>query len=173
MRTPTVEESFLMDEIFGTTNPLAEIKEDIKEPITVWLEVTMNYPRTKPFIRMDEKQQQMLYFALFHSIINLHKHNYEDFELHYEKCLDGHTHAHGWIKLKMQRAFSIEGVVSMTVREYVHQLPKRTWAQLNDYKYSRAFSCWKLPCILVQYTSDADEIRLIEWNEYIRKNAPV
>lgn len=137
------------------------------------LEITLNYPRTKPFLRMDKEAQMDLYRNIFYlykqSFESLHKgailiRSDQTFELSSDRCI----HSHAYVEIDMKKSFSVEGLVTEALRFLVFQMPKRNHQYLGTCHYSQRFRTYRTPSVLVQY-SDSPR-RNETWEGYIHKN---
>ncbi len=132
------------------------------------LEVTIAYPRTAEFLRMNEIGQRILYSGLFDYLV-IHTEHVKRSELHFETSSDGTLHCHGVIELSILVPFSIEGLVMDSARTLLFQFPKRSHHWLGKSCYSQLYNTFKSPPILIQYTPLEDKERTEVWQDYIKK----
>lgn len=136
------------------------------------LEITLNHPRTVPFVRASPEKQKSIYYNIYSVALQyLKKHLYVMEDVYrYEVCKDGNIHMHAYIDIEGSKVFSIEGLVMETVRKLVFEFPKRTHSQLANNYYSTVYQVFKSPAVLVQFTNLSDEKRAQDWCAYINKN---
>lgn len=135
----------------------------------VRLEITLNYPRTKPFMRMSTNDQIQLYRNIFDLYRMSTPHKVLAYEQTYETSADMAMHSHCYIDLEVLYPFSVEGLVTGCLRFLVFQMPKRNHQYLARCHYNYRFECYRTPSVLVQYTPYSDKLRLLQWQTYIHK----
>lgn len=151
------------DEIFGTK--ILDSPSRIK--YECFIELSINYPPTKPYERMTDEGKKILYDNL---LLYLKKHYPIDImDKRYEYGnKTGKFHVHTQIRVMHDRPFSIEGTVMDIVRIVKEQLPKR-YQSLSE--YGRSFTRYKDNQMCCQYVDATDNDRQEYWQKYIKKNA--
>jgi len=132
-----------------------------KIPVHSYLEITLNHPQTKSFLKMNSTKQKSLY----HNIWNCMKNEFSLDPMNnfvYEYTKTGQVHLHGYIKLPMGNFF-IAGAISDIVKRYLNLLPKK-YSLFDSKNYYPEYERYRCPSICVQYTND-----IAQWIEYMGK----
>lgn len=155
----------ILDDVFNLGNFAKNSLGEMKPNYHGRLEITLNYPRTKPFLRQSKDGQEILYELLFHSIAKEFLPNTIKSHYTFEDCQDGNRHLHGYLDLV--NIPNPKGAVMQAVKACLFQMPKATHKQLINYHYADSVNCWKLPAICCQWR-DLGE-RKDHWDTYIEK----
>lgn len=160
------------------TEPEAELKLNFggdtlgrsPQKIGGYLEITLNYPRTASFLRMDSVEQKNLYRKIWSSIrtvcVGFGDHT-DDYTFEY--CRSGQIHLHGY--LPVYDKYFIEGIISDVVKKFLNGLPKK-YNKFNENNMFDNFHRYRCPSILVQHDNlnDVNETkRFHKWKLYMYK----
>lgn len=135
------------------------------------LEVTLKYPRTAQFIKLDQRGQCMFYKRIWEAV----KLKYNDIicedEINYEHFKSGQIHIHGYITIKPTVKFFVSGLISDFAKAFMKFIPVqikyqsiRLW---DDKYYNDVFKRYQTAYINIQFTDNKE--RFLEWCNYIRK----
>lgn len=133
------------------------------------IEITLNYPRTAKFKRMDSDQQRALYEKWLLHFVKEYDHVIIKMDKFYEKCQSGDLHLHLYMEVKMPDDYFIFGCVRTIAIPFLSFLPLR-YNKFDNGKYNCAFHRYRCPAIVVQWRSDEEELRILHWESYIRKS---
>lgn len=131
----------------------------------VHLELTLNLRKTKTFAD-DEQAYSKLYNKILQYIDGQGPIMHTDFEEHFFERggLNKKLHLHSSIHLQIRGPYSPVGLIEQISR-FICQITRRKYdSKCEFYKYKKYYS---VPFTL-QIT---DDYRILEWNNYIRKNA--
>lgn len=144
-----------------------------EEPIVkdkMVLEVTINHPRTKPFVRMTPARQRDYLTSIYYKMRSTLTELVVEDVFRFEFCKDGEYHLHAIIHMLVPKPYYPQGIVMQSARVVIHAMPKRTHAQLSNYHYNSRFKVFKSPAVLIQLTPGSDIQRIADWGDYINKN---
>lgn len=144
--------------------PLAGIATDKQR-----IEITINHPRTKPFVRATPDEQKLMYLKIYMPYFEKVRAYTIESVYRFEACKDGYVHMHCALDLSYPKVY-VEGLVMDAATSIIHEMPKRTWMQLVNNHYSSFYTVFKSPAVLVQYTHKEDLKRVADWNAYIDKD---
>ncbi len=140
------------------------------EPYCSYVEITLAYPPTAQFKRLDEDGRKLLYKNLLDYIKNQTPYC-ELLDYKYEECKTGRLHVHGTYIIKSPRSYSIHGLIQSMAKVYFTQLSKKYI--YKDVQYYYHFIRYKSPMITLSYVEKDDKKRTEIWDKYINKLSPV
>lgn len=150
----------------GSTSQNASIPVKLPKPkFMCYIEVTMNYPRTPTFLKLNSIRQKELYKRLWFNTKNIPKICIKS-EMVFEYCKSGQVHLHGYVILDHSEAFHILGLISDYVKNYLSLLPNK-YDKFNEASMFEKYERYRCPSICVQYKEGLDS--LVLWEKYMEK----
>lgn len=138
-----------------------------------YLEITLNYPRTVSFLKMNSMRQKVLYIKIWSHIratLNQYSIIFRHCDYEFEYCKTGQIHLHGYIPVYEDKYF-IEGIISDVVKRYLEGLPRK-YSKFNEKNMYPELHRYKCPSICVQHDNLSDPIesdRFERWKQYMIK----
>lgn len=154
----------------------AKNDDHIEEILPVgYLEITLNYPRTATFLKMNSAKQRMLYIKIWMILrgsvdfpLAGMEHAHSDFQFEY--CKSGQVHLHGYLPIYKKKYF-IEGIISDLVKLYLEGMPKR-YSKFSESFMFPELHRYRSPSICVQHDNlqlNGEVERMERWKTYITK----
>lgn len=135
-----------------------------------YIELTMNWPPTASYNRLDFGAQELFYREKLRDL--LRQSNYEKFVVKYDQTIEfgqnGKMHTHISLLLNMERVFLENGVIADLSRAWRQLLPRRH--AVKKYEVYYLLRRYKSPSLLLQYVDYDDKKRTDHWDIYIRKD---
>lgn len=141
------------------------------------LEITLNHPRNKSFLKMNTMLQKAMYSILFMDIVKyldrinpklVYSYKYE-----YEFSQDGEVHLHGYVNVNFGPfKINIFGFVEQVAR-YVCSLFPVGINRVNAFDYNKMhplFPKYTCPCCCIKFNFDTAN-EYANWDKYITKNS--
>jgi hypothetical protein len=137
------------------------------------LEITLNYPHTKPWLRSSAEHKVMTYYSMFSKMCRYRRHDIAEADARFETTVDGHSHLHGYIDYLLDvncKYDNLRGLLFDVVHIYLSLLPKRyshpkkgsIEENYDDY-YDRV--CIPQCCVTMRLDGERDS----DWQKYIAK----
>lgn len=132
--------------------------------------ITINHPRTKKFLNLDSRGQQILYNRIWYNIKNTLGIPIES-DFAFEYCESGQVHLHAYVSI--QTKHFINGAVSDLAKSVHRQLPKK-YEQFKEGQMYPKYHRYKSPSHVIQYYDDElhdvnNRASIDYWRAYIKK----
>lgn len=173
-QVPVAWDDFIVEEDESSARPfLGSLAEPIKQlHISGYLAVTVNYPRTPAFIKLDQKGQCNFYNRMYNTVVKNYSALISDTNSFYslEHCKSGQIHMHAQIALRGK--YFIAGAISDIVKAFKLFIPKgrkyRSVSLYSESNYYASIERYRDAHIVVQHF-DWDNPRVPQWETYIVK----
>lgn len=162
MRKMTSVENMVFVDLF-------DIVEEIpcQRSLTSYIEVTINLPQTKEYLKLNRQQMIDRYIKIFETSATYLFVTERYHVIEYYKS--GLPHLHGFFKFDGRKC--IEGLVADVARCIHVQLPKR-YSIYKEQFYYHKFQRYVVPPMTLQYTDGEDMKRQHIWIDYLHKDQP-
>lgn len=188
MRDCTEQERETLAAIFGTNDEVIclatskvvdkkEIKADTwKHPLEIHLEVTINYPKNKFFLGLDEQHRKAVYTNLFDSLKDYLRETCKDYidgiitaDHEFEHEGTENLHMHGIIRIPYRKAFCLYGLVEESFRWILRDVPPcrncvNTMSKMT-FKIEEDYVRMRVPALCIQ----GSKLNAQGWEDYMKK----
>lgn len=156
-------------------HPIVKMKKSVVQSLVelrknYTFAITINHPRTIPFLNVDSNKQRQLYANIWNNIaypLNIIEKDYR-----FEFCKSGQVHMHCIVLYNFNKSGNVCGLISDIVKSFLPYLDADCKRKKREgFKESSMYPqyCrYKSPALCVQYLEDTAAIE--KWCVYMQKD---